>query len=114
MSVADSVGPSSPRTARTYFWDVARPLYAELLSQPDLARSSGDVGPEARNYSAEEAKDVIQEQELQIQSLSQRVAVLEGHLNAYEMNPKDEGIRKLLEEQTRSQCAQECEILKKE
>ena len=30
------------------------------------------------------------------------------------MNPKNENIRKLLEEQTRSQCVQECELLKKE
>lgn len=40
--------------------------------------------------------------------LSQKVAVLEGHLNAYEMNPKSEDIRKLLEEQEHSQYAQEC------
>lgn len=114
MSVAESTGPSSPRTARTYLWEVAPPHYAELLSQPGLASrlDSGESG--TRNYAAEEAREVIQEQELQIEALTQKVAILEGHLNAYEMNPKDEGVRKFLEEQARSQYAQEYQILKKE
>ena len=59
MSATESVGASSPRAARTYLWDIASPLYAELLSQPDLVRHSEDVGSEARNYSAEEAKEVF-------------------------------------------------------
>lgn len=61
MSVAESAGPSSPRTARTYLWDIATPQYAELLSQPDLVGHPDEGESEARNYSTEEAKEVIGE-----------------------------------------------------
>lgn len=114
MSANASPGPSSVHTARAYFWEVSPPLYAELLSQPDLARAADELGSGARNWAAEETREVIEGQELQIEALTQKVAVLEGHLNAYEMNPKNEGIRRLLEEQARSEYAQEVQMLKKE
>ena len=66
MSANASPGPSSVHTARAYFWEVSPPLYAELLSQPDLVRAADELGSGARNWAAEETREVIEGQELQI------------------------------------------------